>query len=214
MNSPCVSARCRDTTCFFVVVWFFFSSCHLVVLPSGPGIHGGSLRTKRKVPGAVGWCTASVVATVTGGHARRSQGSQQTAAKSLCSAIPADFGGGKLRQWYRPQKQVSRSCDDSCYDPTESIEKLCLAQDVMFCLFSLLPGAAPLWVCRLPLSRPSLLQSRCVTRGSRSCHWTAACCLSSCSFSICWWRCLSSTSTSTGRCGGTRTATQLPLPHW
>ena len=32
-----------------------------------------------------------------------------------------------------------------------------------------------------------------------SCRWTAACCSSSCSFFICWWPCLSSTSTSTGQ---------------
>lgn len=89
----------------------FLKFCRLLFLPSGPGIHGGSLRRRRKVPVAVGWWTAPVVATVTGGHARRSQGSQQTAAESLCSAIPADFGGGKLRQWHRPQKQVSGSSE-------------------------------------------------------------------------------------------------------
>lgn len=193
-------------------------SCHLLFLPSGPGIHGGSLRRKRKVPGAVGWWTASVVATVTGGHARRSQGSQQTAAKSLCSAIPADFGWGKLRQWYRPQKQVSQNLFIHNVIPqtsrTHGQSSLQLSVRDWWCLSFLFPGAALLWVCRLPLSRPSLLQSRCVTRGSLSCHWTAACCLSSCSFCIYSWRCLSSTSTSTGQCGGTHTATQLPLPHW
>lgn len=56
---------------------------------------------------AVGWWAASVVATVTGDHARRSQGSQQTAAKSLCSAVPADSGWKQPRQWHRPQEQVS-----------------------------------------------------------------------------------------------------------
>lgn len=55
---------------------------------------------------AVGRSAASVVATVTGDHARRSQGSQQTAAESLCSAVPADSGRREPRQWDRPQEQV------------------------------------------------------------------------------------------------------------
>lgn len=80
----------------------------LLFLPpcSGLDLHGGSLRRTRRVPAAVGWWAASVVATVTGDHARRSQGSQQTADKSLCSAIPADSGWRKPWQWYRRQEQV------------------------------------------------------------------------------------------------------------
>ncbi|KAA8595864.1 hypothetical protein FQN60_011155, partial [Etheostoma spectabile] len=74
---------------------------------SGLAVHGGSLTRRAGVPVAVGWWTASVVATVTGDHARRSQGSQQTAAKSLCSAVPADSGWKQPWQWYRPQEQVS-----------------------------------------------------------------------------------------------------------
>lgn len=69
------------------------------------------------------------------------------------------------------------------------------------------------WVSPRPRSRPSSLRSRCATRGSPNCHWTAACFSSSCSFCTCWLRCLSSTLTSTGRSGGTRTATPLPLPR-
>lgn len=88
---------------------FSYKFSHLVFLFSGPTLHGGSLRRTKEVPGAVGWWTASVVATVTADHARRSQGSQQTAAKSLCSAVPADSGWGKLRQWYRLQEQVCQN---------------------------------------------------------------------------------------------------------
>lgn len=112
----------KPQVCWFLGVFFplyldlftvrsvYFSCSDSVLssgfLHSGLAVHGGSLRRKRGVPAAVGWWAASVVATVTGDHARRSQGSQQTAAKSLCSAVPADSGWRKPRQWYRPQKQV------------------------------------------------------------------------------------------------------------
>lgn len=74
-----------------------------------------------------------------------------------------------------------------------------------------LSGAVTQWVWRHRLSQPSLLRSRFVTQEFLNCRWTAACCLSSCSFFICWLLCLSSTSTSTRQFGGTHTATLLPL---
>lgn len=68
-------------------------------------VHGGSLRTSG-VPAAVGWWAASAVAAVAGNHARRPQGSEQTAAKSCCSAVPADTGWRQHRQWHRPPQPV------------------------------------------------------------------------------------------------------------
>lgn len=83
----------------------------------------------------------------------------------------------------------------------------------MHCLLGLVSEAVTRWVCLLRLFLLSSLRSRSVTRGFPSCHWTAASCLSSCSFSTCWLLYSSSTSTSTGRCGGTPTVIRLPLPH-
>lgn len=104
---------------FFIiclVLWnvVFFSG----LVHSGLAVHGGSLRRKGEVPVAFGWWALPLVATVIGDHARGSQGSQQTAAKSLRSAVPADSGRRKRREWYRPQEQVctqraSQCCQDA-----------------------------------------------------------------------------------------------------
>ncbi|KAG7234617.1 hypothetical protein INR49_004210 [Caranx melampygus] len=77
----------------------------MCLLHSGLFVHGGSLRGRGGVPAAVGWWAAPVVAKVTGDDARRSQGPQQTAAKSFCAAVPADSGRRQPRQWHRPQEQ-------------------------------------------------------------------------------------------------------------
>lgn len=92
----------------FILLFLFWRGLVFAFSPrSGPVVHGGTLRRRGGVPAAVGRPAASVVATVTGEHARRSQGPQQTAAKSLCSAVAADAGRRQRGQWNRPQEQVS-----------------------------------------------------------------------------------------------------------
>lgn len=116
----CVSSVWTVWCGFFII--FLFVLWNIVfsfgLLHSGLAVHGGSLRRKGEVPVAFGWWALPLVATVIGDHARRSQGSQQTAAKSLRSAVPADFGWRKRWEWYRPQEQVctqraSQFCQDA-----------------------------------------------------------------------------------------------------
>lgn len=87
-------------------------------LHRGLSVHGGSLTRRGAIPASVGWWPASVVALVTGNHAGWSQGTQQTAAKSLCSAVPADSGRRKRGQWHRHQEQV---CTNTCWSTTKEL---------------------------------------------------------------------------------------------